>query len=177
MFEQLAKLKPRIWFFLGFVGCISLLGVGAFLQFVEKLEPCPLCISQRIAIFATGIVFLMAALHNPKRVGINRYAVLGTLVALGGAAISIRHIWIQHLPPDKVPECGPGLDYVFDNFPLADTIKLMLSGSGDCAQVDWTFLGLSIPELTLMAFLMLALLSILQIWNVQSDIKFSEPLR
>jgi len=172
MFEQLTKLKPCIWFFLGFIGCISLLGVGAYLQLVEDLEPCPLCISQRIAILLVGSIFLIAALHNPKRPGINRYAILGTLAALGGTAISIRHIWIQHLPPDKVPECGPGLDYVFDNFPLTDTLKLMLTGSGDCAKVDWTLLGLSIPEWTLMAFLMLATLSLLQIWNVRSNADF-----
>ncbi|MEQ1635127.1 MAG: disulfide bond formation protein B [Methylococcales bacterium] len=170
MLEQLKKIKPRLWFLLGFITCISLLGGGAFLQLVEGLEPCPLCISQRIAILLVGCVFLTAALHNPKRTGINRYAILGTLAALGGAAISTRHIWIQHLPPDKVPECGPGLDYVFENFPLADTLKLMLSGSGDCAKVDWTLLGLSIPAWTLMAFLCLATLSLSQIWNTHSDL-------
>lgn len=169
MFEQLSKLKPRIWFLLGFIGCISLLGVGAYLQLVENLEPCPLCISQRIAILLVAVVFLVAGLHNPNRAGINRYAIAGTLAAMGGAAISIRHIWIQHLPPDKVPECGPGLDYVFENFPLADTLKLMLSGSGDCAKVDWTLLGFSIPQLTLMAFLALGTLSLLQIWNTRND--------
>jgi protein dithiol:quinone oxidoreductase len=169
MFEQLKKINPRIWFLAGFIGCISLLGVGAYLQFVESLEPCPLCISQRIAILLVGIVFLIAAIHNPNASGIKIYALLGALSALGGAAISIRHIWIQHLPADKVPECGPGLGYVFENFPLSDTIKLMLSGSGDCAKVDWTLLGVSIPEWTLLAFLALATLSLLQIWNVAAD--------
>lgn len=169
MLELFTKLKPRFWFLLGFAGCMSLLGVGAFLQIVEGLEPCPLCISQRIAILLVGVVFLVAFLHNPERKGINLYAILGALTALGGSAISIRHIWIQHLPPDKVPECGPGLDYVFENFPLADTLKLMLTGSGDCAKVDWTLFGVSIPEWTLVAFLMLATLSLLQIWNMRQD--------
>ena len=167
MFEQLKKLTPRLWFLAGFIICMSLLGGEAYLQLVENLEPCPLCISQRIAIFATGMVFLIAALHNPTEACVKIYALLGMATALGGAAISIRHIWIQHLPANEVPECGPGLDYVFDNFPLADTIKLMLSGSGDCAKVDWTLLGLSIPEWTLMAFLTLASLSLLQIWNTK----------
>ncbi|NOT84952.1 MAG: disulfide bond formation protein B [Methylococcaceae bacterium] len=169
MLEQLKKIPPRLWFLAGFIACMSLLGGGAYLQLVENLEPCPLCISQRIAIFATGIVFLIAVLHNPKRTGINRYAILGTLTALCGAAISTRHVWIQHLPPDKVPECGPGLEYVFENFPLADTLKLMLSGSGDCAKVDWTLLGLSIPAWTLLAFLCLATLSLMQLWTVDSS--------
>ncbi len=159
------KLNSRIWFFLGFLGCAALLAIGAYLQFIEEQEPCPLCISQRIAILLTGIVFLIAALHNPDRTGIKIYAVLGALVALGGASISTRHVWLQHLPPDKIPECGPGLEYVFENFPLSETIKLMLSGTGDCAEVSWTMLGLSIPEWTLIAFIMLALLSLLQIWN------------
>jgi disulfide bond formation protein DsbB len=165
MFELLYKFRPRTWFFLGFVACMSLLGVGAYLQLVENLEPCPLCISQRIGIFVTGITFLVAAIHNPSIRGIKMYALAGVFTALAGAAISIRHIWIQHLPADKVPECGPGLEYVFNNFPLSDTIKLMLNGSGDCAKVDWTLLGFSIPELTLLAFLSLAALSLLQLWN------------
>ena len=165
---RLIKFKSRIWFLLGFIGCFGLLATGAFLQLVEGLEPCPLCISQRIAILVTGIVFLIAAIHNPGRSGIKVYALLGAATALSGGAISTRHIWLQHLPPDQVPECGPGLEYVFQNFPLTETLKLMLSGTGDCAIVDWTLLGLSIPQLTLMAFLMLAALSVLQIWNPEN---------
>ncbi|MGZ8903677.1 MAG: disulfide bond formation protein B, partial [Methylobacter sp.] len=79
--------------------------------------------------------------------------------------ISVRHIWLQHLPKDEVPECRPGLEYMFENFPLSATLKLMISGTGDCAEVNWEFLGLSMPAWTLVAFLMLATLSILQIWN------------
>lgn len=169
MFALFKTIPPRIWFLLGFIGCMSLLGVGAYLQFVEKLEPCPLCISQRIAIFLVGCVFLTAALHNPRAIGIKIYAWLGMFVALGGASISIRHIWLQHLPPDQVPECGPGLSYVFENFPLTDTLKLMLNGSGECAKVDWTLLGFSIPELTLLAFLMLAALSALQLYTMRTE--------
>jgi disulfide bond formation protein DsbB len=159
------KFMPRIWFFLGSAGCVFLLSMGAYFQFNQGLEPCPLCISQRIAIFLTGLVFMVAVAHNPARTGITRYAILGAVTALGGAAISMRHIWIQHLPPDKVPECSPALEYMLENFPLLDTIKLMLSGTGDCAKVDWTMLGFSMPVWTLLAFLMLAALSLVQIWN------------
>jgi disulfide bond formation protein DsbB len=159
------KFTPRIWFFLGSAGCVFLLSMGAYFQFVQGLDPCPLCISQRIAIFLTGFVFLIAGVHNPERTGINRYAIAGALTALGGASISTRHVWIQHLPPDKVPECSPALEYMLQNFPLMDTVKLMLSGTGDCAKVDWTMLGFSMPVWTLVAFLMLATLSLVQIWN------------
>lgn len=168
MYRLIKKFNSRIWFLLGFLGCAALLAIGAYLQLIEEQEPCPLCISQRIAILLTGLVFLIAALHNPGRTGIKVYSILGALVALAGASISTRHVWLQHLPPEEVPECGPGLDYVFENFPLSETIKLMLSGTGDCAEVSWTLLSLSIPEWTLIAFLMLALLSLLQIWNPEN---------
>ncbi|MCK5830915.1 MAG: disulfide bond formation protein B [Methylococcales bacterium] len=169
MFD-LIKFNPRIWFLLGFASCFFMLAVGAYFQFVEEMEPCPLCISQRIAILITGLVFLAAAIHNPKSCGLKAYSIMGAITALCGGAISIRHVWIQNLPPDEIPECGPGLSYVFENFPLLDTVKLMLNGTGDCAEVLWTFLGISIPGWTLVAFLGLAALSLLQQWNTPKSI-------
>jgi protein dithiol:quinone oxidoreductase len=155
------KFSLRLWFFLGFIGCCCLLAIGAYMQFVEELEPCPLCISQRLAILATGIVFLFAALHDRAH---KFYAILGAASALIGAGISARHVWLQHLPPDQVPECSPGLEYVFQHFPLADTIKLMLTGTGECSEIEGFFLGLTIPGWTLIAFLMLTLFSLATIW-------------
>jgi disulfide bond formation protein DsbB len=163
---RFVKFSSRICFFLGFAFCASLLAVGAYMQFVLELEPCPLCISQRLAILATGLLFLIAAAHNRGR---KIYAILIGLSAIGGASISLRHVWLQHLPPDQVPECGPGLEYVFQNFPLADTIKMMLTGTGECAKVDWTLLGLSIPEWTLIAFLSLAGFALLQLANTNGQ--------
>jgi disulfide bond formation protein DsbB len=171
MFEKI-KLEPRIWFLLGGISCFAMLGVGAYFQLVMNLAPCPLCISQRIAILVLGLVFLLAAIHNPKQRGIKTYAILGALVAVAGGSISARHVWIQQLPPNEVPECGPGLSYVFENFPLTETLKLMLSGTGECAKVDWSLFGISIPGWTLLAFIGLALLSLLQYWNVKADLFF-----
>ncbi len=168
------KLSPRIYFFLGFIFCLVSLLIAAYFQFIEELEPCPLCISQRIAILITGLVFLVAVIHNPKAVGKKIYAISSALFALAGAGISTRHVWLQNLPPDEVPECGPGLAYVFEYFPLIETIKLMLNGTGDCADVLWSFLGLSIPGWTLVAFIMLALLAVSQCWNQCIDEKVSE---
>lgn len=162
--------SPRTWFFIGFMACVFLLAMGFYFQFVEGLEPCPLCISQRLAILLTGLVFLVAAIHNPKPKIIKIYAISGAVTALAGAAISIRHVWLQHLPPEKVPECGPGLAYIWQNFPVSDTLKLMLSGTGDCAEVSWTFLSFSMPAWTLAAFLMLATLSFLQVFNHQNEV-------
>jgi len=171
---DLLRFNPRLWFLLGFLGCVFLLAMGAYFQFVDGLEPCPLCISQRIAIFLTGLCFLAAVIHNPKPGGIRVYAITGAVIALCGGAISTRHVWLQHLPPDEVPECGPGLDYMLQNFPLSATLKLMLNGTGDCAEVNWTLLGFSMPAWTLLAFLMLAALSLLQIWNIDNNSAASE---
>ena len=159
------KINARICFLLGFLICGVLLAIAVYFQLVDGLEPCPLCISQRLVILLIGLVFLVAGLHNPKQTGIKRYALVGTVVALLGASIASRHVWLQHLPPEEVPECGPGLAYMFQYFPLFDTLKLMLSGTGDCAKVDWTMLGFSMPAWTLLAFIMLAILSFLHIWN------------
>lgn len=159
------KLTARLWFLIGFIGCGGLLVMAMYFQLVQGLNPCPLCISQRLAVALTGVIFLAAFIHNPKQNGIKIYALAAMSSALLGAGIATRHVWLQHLPAEQVPECGPGLAYMFEYFPLWDTLKLMLNGTGDCAKVDWTLLGLSMPVWTLMAFLILATLSVLQCWN------------
>ncbi len=156
MNKAIMIISPRLGFFLGFAFCAVLLSVAAYFQFVKELEPCPLCITQRVFVLGTGIVFLMATLHNPGPLGRRIYAGWATVLALAGAAVSARHVWLQNLPKEEVPACGPGLAYVFEHFPLSKTIKLLLSGTGECADVLWTFLGLSIPAWTLIAFLGLA---------------------
>ena len=149
---------------LGFLACTSLLGFAYFLQFYQDLEPCPLCIFQRLAIFGLGIVFALAAVHNPKAWGARVYGLLLLLIAGIGASIAARHVWLQHLPPEQVPECGPGLEYMLETFPLAETISTVLRGSGECGEVVWTFLGLSIPSWTLLVFIGLGLLGLLRNW-------------
>jgi len=156
--------SKRTEFFLGFLACFSMLAVGAYFQFVESMEPCPLCISQRIAILITGIILLIASIHNPSSSkGIRSYAFSGTITALIGSGISARHVWLQNLPPEEVPECSPGLGYIFENFPLTETFKLMLNGTGECADVLWTLFGISIPGWTFVAFIALAILSLFQL--------------
>jgi disulfide bond formation protein DsbB len=132
--------------------CAALLAYGYFAQFRLGLEPCPLCIFQRIALIAFGLVCLLAALHNPSAGGRRVYGAVALLAAGSGAAIAGRHVWLQHLPPSAVPDCGPGLDYLLDAFPLGKALRLAFTGSGECAKVDWTFLGLSMPEWTLVWF-------------------------
>lgn len=167
------KLGARSWFLAGFLVCTGLMLAAFYFQFVGGLDPCPLCISQRIMLVAVGLVFLAACLHNPGPRGVGRYALVGGVTAMFGASISARHVWIQHLPADEVPACGPGLSYMFQYFPLSDTLKAMLNGTGDCAKVDWTFLGFSMPFWVLLSFLSLAVLSFAQYWGVRSQARDS----
>lgn len=124
----------------------------AYFQYYLQLEPCPMCIMQRVAVMSIAAVLLVATLHNPVGWGIRVYGALVTLLAGAGAAIAGRHVWLQSLPPDQVPECGPGLDYILEVFPLSEAVQMVLRGSGECAEVLWRFLGLSIPGWTLVAF-------------------------
>lgn len=143
---------PRPLFLAGFAACALLIAAALYLQYVDGLEPCPLCILQRVAIIALGAVFLVGALHNPRRLGRRIYAGLVVLVAAAGGAVAARHVWLENLPEDQVPACGPGLDYMIENFPLGRAMEMILRGSGECAEVSWTMLGLSIPSWTLIAF-------------------------
>lgn len=160
-------LSSRGLFFMGFLFCTSMLAIAGYFQFVDHLEPCPLCILQRVLTFCVGLVLLLAVLHNPEKIGIRIYGFLASVFALIGATISGRHVWLQNLPEDQVPSCGPGLNFMLDNYPLGDTINMVMRGSGECAEVLWTLLGLSIPAWTLIAFIGLALMSLAQVFRKQ----------
>ena len=141
----------------GFAVCVALMAAALWLQHVEGLEPCPLCVVQRGAVIVLGVVLLAGAIHDPATVGRRVYGVMITVAAIAGAAVAGRHVWLQSLPPGEAPECGPGLDYMLGAFPLTQVIEMVLRGSGECAEVQWTFLSLSIPEWTLLMFVAFAL--------------------
>jgi len=152
--------RRRIAFFLGFVLCALLLGWAYYLQYVEGLDPCPLCMFQRVAVLVIGLIFLVGTFHEPGRVGAWMYALL-LLVASGiGAALAARQVWLQSLPKDQVPACGMGLSYMFDTMPFIDAIRRVLEGSGECAEKAWVFLGLSIAGWTLSFFVAIAFVGI-----------------
>lgn len=157
--------SPRSLFLIGFLFCASMLAVAAYFQFMEHLEPCPLCILQRVFVLLVGIVLLFAVLHNPRNWGVKVYGFLAGILALIGAAISAWHLRLQNLPEDQVPSCGPGLNFMLDNFSLNETFGMVLRGSGECAEVLWTFLSLSIPAWTLIAFIALALMALAQLFR------------
>src|SRR2546422_6542813 len=151
-----SNLNARVAFAIGAVVCALLLAYGFFLQYVQGLEPCPLCLVQRGFFFAVLGVFVIAALHAPGRRGTMVYSGLAVLFALAGAAVAGRQVWLQHLPADKVPQCGPDLYFMLNNLPLSRTLEKLFQGSGECAAVDWKFLGLSIAGWALVWFIVLA---------------------
>lgn len=150
------KLSTRAGFTAGTAVCAALLGFGYYLQYVQKLEPCPLCYVQRGFFYAVLAVFVVGAIHDPRRTGTLVYGILAALFAAGGVAAASRQVWLQHLPADKVPQCGPDLFFMLKNFPLADTLMKLVQGTGECAAVDWKFLGLSIAGWALVWFVALA---------------------
>ena len=151
-FRGINALTPRGLFAAGVAVCAVLLGVALYFEHVMRLEPCPLCMVQRVLVVLLALVMAAAALRNPRGRGVRACGALIALLGLAGTAVAGRHVYLQGLPPDQVPECGPGLGYILDAFPLGEAIGLILSGSGECAEVQWTFLGLTIPGWTLVVF-------------------------
>lgn len=151
----------NLWIFLF---CVTLLGIAYYMEHVMFLEPCPLCITQRIFFFLAGLTAFIAFLANPQARGRRIYSFTSAVFAFAGAGFAIRQLWLQTLPPDQVPACGPSLGYMLEVFPFRDVLQAMLSGDGNCAEKGWVdpILALSIPQWSLIGFIMLAALCIWQ---------------
>jgi disulfide bond formation protein DsbB len=154
------ELTPRVGNLAGFLACAGMMGAALYFQYGLGLEPCPLCIFQRVGTIALGVAFGVAALHDPGVTGRRIYTGVLAIVAAAGAAVAGRHVWLQNLPKDQVPACGPDLDFMLEAFPLLEVLKTVLSGSGECADIAWQFLGLSMPAWVLI------LLTLLGVWGV-----------
>lgn len=157
----MSLIRTRSLFFLGFLGCLGLMAAALYLEHVVGLEPCPLCIVQRVCVIAFGLVCLLAGVHGAGRLGSRLYAGLALLFALLGGATAGRQIWLQSVPADQLPSCLPSLDYMMQALPFQEIIRLMLHGTADCAEVSWTLFGLSIPEWSLMGFIGMGLFCVL----------------
>jgi len=149
---------------IGAVACAALIAYALYTQQVLGLEPCPLCVFQRVAVISLGVIFTIAALHNPGTTGARMYAVLLLIAAIVGAGISSRHVWIQAQPPGTVAACGAGLDYMLDIMPVGEVITKVLTGSGECSKIDWTLLGLSMPWWVLFSIVCLAAWAFIVNW-------------
>lgn len=147
----------RLHFLVGFLLCAALLAAAFYLQYAVGLTPCPLCILQRVAFIGVGGILLLGFLHNRRGWGRRVYAALAALAASFGAAVAARHVWLQNLPPEATPECGPGLAFMLDAFPLQQALGLILQGSGECAEVQWSLLALTLPAWSLLWLVLLAL--------------------
>ena len=146
----------------GFLACAGMMGFALYAQHVLLLDPCPLCIFQRIATILTGLVFLAAAIHDPQGVGSKVYAA-GLVVTAGfGVGVATWHVYLQNLPPREVPGCGPGFEYIMENFALFDALSMIFKGSGECAEVVWRMLGLSMPSWVIIG---LGGLLVAGVWN------------
>lgn len=160
---MLHSLSPR-QVFLGLVilAITSMVFAVVFLSGYLELNACPLCMTQRAMMVALGVFALLGALHNPPGWGVRVYAALCALAAIAGGAVAGRHVWLQHLPADQVPACGPSLQFMLETLPLSETITLVMMGDGNCAETVWTFMGLSIPEQTLIIFVVASVISLWQ---------------
>jgi protein dithiol:quinone oxidoreductase len=150
-----AWLTRRTGNLIGFAASAALIGYALYAQYFQGLEPCPLCILQRVAVMVAGVLFLLAALHDPGDRGARGYGVLIDLAALAGIGVAARHMWIMAQPPGSVAECGASLDYMMDVLPLHEVLAKVLSGSGECAKLDWEFAGLNMPTWVLMSLVVL----------------------
>lgn len=150
-------MTARLVFALGFVSAAGALIFAFILEYAFGLEPCPLCWLQRFAMLGVALVCLVGLLHAPAGVGRWIYAGLGMLVAAVGVGIAGRHVWLQSLPADQVPACGPGLNYLMDIMPLTQVLKVVLRGDASCANIEAAFLGISLPAWTLIGFVALIL--------------------
>jgi disulfide bond formation protein DsbB len=149
--------RTRLFYAAPALGCAALLSYGYYLQYFDNQDPCPLCLVQRGFYYGVLLVFAVAALHFPGRTGKLLYCGTAMVLALGGFGVAARQVWLQHLPADQVPACGPDLFFMMENFPLGRMLEKLFMGSGQCAEVTWRFLGLSIAEWSLACFMALAL--------------------
>ncbi len=138
---------------LGAAACFLLFSYALFAEHVQGYEPCPLCILQRLAVAGMGLAFLLAAVHRPANWLRHAYSGLCSAVGLAGGGVAIRHLWIQSQPEGTVPPCGAGFDFIVENFGIVTAVREALTASGECAEVDWSLLGLSMPGWVLLALL------------------------
>lgn len=149
-----------------FLASVVGMAFALYLEHVQGLNPCPLCVFQRIGLIVLGVVSLLAFLHHPQsHIGKRIYSVLGSIGVVWSLGVAARHVWLQNLPADQVPSCGPGLDYLIEALPLKNVLEQVLSGSGECAVIDWSFLGMSLSVWSLLFFGVVASMSLWQLFR------------
>ena len=153
LLQGIANLGARKLNLLGAGVCFALFGYALFAEHVQGYAPCPLCILQRVAVLGMGVAFLLAALHNSRGAFRHAYSALCAAVGVAGSGVAVRHLWIQAQPEGTVPPCGASFDFILENFGVVTAVREALTASGECAEVDWSLLGLAMPGWVLLALL------------------------
>jgi protein dithiol:quinone oxidoreductase len=157
------QISSRSIYSLGLFFSIGIVTASLYLQFHQGLQPCPLCLVQRGCIVLLGLLCGLGIFFSPMRPLTRRiYASIITLIALLGAASALRKIWLENLPHDKAPPCGPELQYMLDHLPFHQTLKILVAGTGDCSKIEWQFWGLALSEWALLSFLVFLVLGLWQ---------------
>ena len=168
------KITNRTYYFFLFFICHELIIAAYYFELYIGLDPCPLCMISRAVVMMLGGSFFLAAIHDPKNMMRKMYHIVFSLISLLGILVSGRHIYLQSLPADEVPSCGPGLEYMLDTLPLSDVLKEVLHGSGECAEVSWQFLSLSMPEWLIIIYSGFLVLSIIPVFERKKNLRFSD---
>ena len=172
MIERFKSMTTRMHNFFGFCGCLLLISYALYAEHILGLEPCPMCIFQRVSTILLGLVFLCGSIFLIRK-KLGMLVIISSILAtsLSGIFVASRHVWLQNLPPDKVPGCGPGLDFMVENFPLAEVFEMVFSGSGECANIDWSLFGLSMPAWVIIT---LSLLAVYGVWSNLREYRMSD---
>ncbi len=147
------RINLKMLCLIGFITCIALLASAYYFQFALEMEPCPLCIMQRVATLMVALGCLAGVFLSEKPLGLLIASICTLLSSFFGIYLSHHHNWLQNLPADQVPSCGPSLEYMLDAFPIMEVITVLLRGNGNCAEVSWSFAGLSMPGWLLVFFI------------------------
>ena len=147
---MLAREYPRAVLLLLSLACFGMLGFGLYLQHVEGLEPCPMCIVQRYAFILVALVAMLGALFRSNGIRTAAVTVVGMLAGFG-AFVAARQSWLQWNPPE-ILSCGRDFYGMIESFPLKRALPMIFQGSGDCSAIDWTFLGLTIANWSFLVF-------------------------
>ncbi len=144
--------QPLSWALLALALAGAMVGGAQFLEHIMRLDPCPLCLMQRLWVMFAGVAIIAGIAHDTR---LRSYPVVALICGVVGAGFSLRQLWLQQLPADRIPACGPDMAYMIESFPLSDVLKAMTLGTGNCAEVSWTLLGISIAGWSLAGFVAL----------------------
>lgn len=155
LINKICEINSRSIYLISLIFITFSIIFALYLQYFQNLAPCPLCMLQRIVFITIGVITLIAFIHNPSKIGYKIYSIINLLFCLIGTALAGRHMWLESLPADQAPACGPSLEVMLELFPLSEVLTTAIMGTGDCAKVNWSLLGFSLADLAMLGFVFL----------------------